>query len=110
MGEKGKRTIPVIFAIISVLMMVLSTVAAMIQVPLFGLELKLDDYLDEQKGPLRQLSMGPYNPDIDPKTGVFLQDMTAICREGKIPSLQFTVGLMEGYPPVNPSRCWFQTI
>ena len=107
MGEKGKRTIPVIFAIISVLMMVLSTVAAMIQVPLFGLELKLDDYLDEQKGPLRQLSMGPYNPDIDPKTGVFLQDMTAICREGKIPSLQFTVGLMEGYPPVNLSRCWF---
>lgn len=107
MGENGKRTKTVFLSAFSVLLMILVSVAAGIQYPLIGFDLKTDDILVRTMGPRKQLVLGPFNPEIDPQTGVFIQDMTGICKEGRITAIQFTVGLHDGHPPVNLSRCRF---
>lgn len=105
MGPEARTKFTSLFAISGILLLTLPPFAAVAEYPLYGIDVHIRPPDLKQYRGYEFLLNGPYTPETDPDTGVFIRDIEALCRNGTIPEIRFTLGIAKGHPPVNLSSC-----
>ena len=89
-------------AVVGVIFLILPMIMLAFTMPVFGWDLDLKDIAGYSPGDAHPERRPPGSENA-PSLGIVVGDMTANAGHGVITSIQFTLGVREGFPPINLS-------
>ncbi|MEW5760678.1 MAG: right-handed parallel beta-helix repeat-containing protein, partial [Candidatus Thermoplasmatota archaeon] len=98
--NRKRRSLKII-AIGGALLFILPTLMLLLRIPILGYEIELEEVAKIFNPPTRAIIFGPYTPDIEPPTGLYIRDMVGRVEKGNVTSINFTLGISHGYPALD---------